>query len=113
MQMDKINEKKLFVSGIPFALSSEDLRETFEKFGPVEDSYVVKDRETGRSRGFGFITFSSKEAASQACSALNDADLGGRTVKVSFAKDRDDQPRARQDRPRRNFKPRGSNSSDE
>jgi len=61
------------------------LREKFAEYGDVEDAVVIRDRETGRSRGFGFVTFSSEEDAQKAMDGLNDTEFDGRTIKVDRA----------------------------
>ena len=77
---------KLYVGNLAFATTADDLREHFSQFGTVEDSFVASDRETGRSRGFGFVTFTEKEAGDAAISATNGADLGGRKLVVNEAR---------------------------
>ena len=77
---------KLFVGGLPFSTSDERLREVFAEAGQVESAVVVTDRETGRSRGFGFVEMSTSEEADQAVSKLNGKDLDGRLLKVERAK---------------------------
>mmetsp|Transcript_4769 Transcript_4769/g.9707 ORF Transcript_4769/g.9707 Transcript_4769/m.9707 type:complete len:97 (+) Transcript_4769:2-292(+) len=83
-----IDTKKLFIGGIPWAFDSEDLKEAFSEFGTVAEANIVYDRETGRSRGFGFVTFEEEDAAKKACDEMNEAEVGGRTVNVNFAKAR-------------------------
>ncbi len=80
--------KKLFVGNLSWGTDDQSLRQTFEAFGVVEEAVVISDRDTGRSRGFGFVTFSDDEAADTAVSALDGTDLGGRPVKVNVAKER-------------------------
>jgi RNA recognition motif-containing protein len=77
---------KLFVGGLSFSTSTERLRETFAGVGSVESATVVTDRDTGRSRGFGFVEMSSPEEAEQAISRLNGTSLDGRTIQVEVAK---------------------------
>jgi RNA recognition motif-containing protein len=76
----------LFVGGLPFSTSDEKLREVFAQAGQVESAVVVTDRETGRSRGFGFVEMSTSEEADQAVAKLNGKDLDGRLLKVERAK---------------------------
>lgn len=80
--------KKVFVGGISWNTDNEGLREAFERFGEVVDAKVITDRETGRSRGFGFVTFANDDSASQAISEMDGQDLDGRTVKVNEAQDK-------------------------
>ena len=80
--------KKLFVGGLSWGTSSEGLREAFAAFGEVTEAKVVTERDTGRSRGFGFVTFADEASASDAMDAMNGADLDGRTLRVDLATDR-------------------------
>jgi RNA recognition motif-containing protein len=77
---------KLFVGGLSFSTSSDRLRETFAAIGAVESATVVTDRDTGRSRGFGFVEMATPEEADQAVSKLNGTNLDGRTIQVEKAK---------------------------
>jgi cold-inducible RNA-binding protein len=77
---------KLFVGGLSFSTSSERLRETFASVGSVESASVVTDRDTGRSRGFGFVEMASQEEANEAVRRLNGTELDGRQIKVEVAK---------------------------
>jgi cold-inducible RNA-binding protein len=80
--------KRLFVGGLSWGTTEEGLREAFGKFGTVEDAKIVTDRETGRSRGFGFVGFTEDDAAQSALDALNGTDLDGRTLRVDHATQR-------------------------
>jgi cold-inducible RNA-binding protein len=77
---------KLFVGSLSFSTTSERLREAFARIGTVESASVVTDRDTGRSRGFGFVEMSTSEEANDAVSRLNGSDLDGRRIKVEIAK---------------------------
>ena len=77
---------KLFVGGLSFSTSNERLREAFAAVGSVESASVVTDRDTGRSRGFGFVGMATPEEAEQAISRLNGTNLDGRTIQVEKAK---------------------------
>src|SRR2546428_8970604 len=77
---------KLFVGGLSFSTSNERLREAFAGFGEVQSATVVTDRDTGRSRGFGFVEMATNEEATAAVSRLNGTDLDGRQIKVEIAK---------------------------
>ncbi|CAJ2664652.1 glycine-rich RNA-binding protein 2, mitochondrial-like [Trifolium pratense] len=79
---------KLFVGGISFSTDEQGLRDAFSKYGQVLDARIINDRETGRSRGFGFITYSSVEEASSAIQALDSQELHGRRVRVNYANER-------------------------
>ena len=80
---------KLYVGNLAFQTSSQELQELFAQAGTVESAAVVEDRDTGRSRGFGFVEMSSKEEASSAIDQFNGKDLGGRALKVNEAKPRE------------------------
>ena len=86
--------KKLFVGNLPFSVTSEELAQHFGQVGTCESATVVTDRDSGRSRGFGFVEMSSAEEAEQAINVLNGRELGGRRINVSEA-----QERPRGDRP--------------
>lgn len=77
---------KLYVGNLAFATTADELRAHFSQFGNVEDSFVASDRETGRSRGFGFVTFTEQSAGEQAIATTNGQDLGGRKLVVNEAR---------------------------
>ena len=77
---------KLFIGGLSFSTSNERLREVFAEAGQVESATVVTDRDTGRSRGFGFVEMSTAEEADQAVSRFNGKEIDGRQLKVEKAK---------------------------
>ena len=79
---------KLFVGSLPWSVDDQKLQEAFEEHGEVVSAKVVKDRETGRSRGFGFVEMASQDSANSAITALNNAQLGGRNIVVNVAKPR-------------------------
>jgi cold-inducible RNA-binding protein len=83
---------RLFVGGLSFSTSTERLREAFARYGGVDSAAVMTDRETGRSRGFGFVEMSSPEAAEQAIGALNGSSLDGRMIRVDKATPRGSAP---------------------
>ncbi len=83
---------RLFVGGLSFSTSTDRLRETFARFGGVDSAAVMTDRETGRSRGFGFVEMSSPEEAEQAIGSLNGSSLDGRTIRVDKATPRGSAP---------------------
>ena len=78
---------KVFVGGLAWAVDDDGLREHFEQCGPVREARVIRERETGRSRGFGFVTFERAEDASQAKEQLNGSVHEGRTIRVESAQD--------------------------
>jgi cold-inducible RNA-binding protein len=81
---------KLYVGNLAFQTSSEDLQQLFSQAGTVESASVIEDRETGRSRGFGFVEMSTKEEGAAAIQQFNGQDLGGRALNVNEAKPRED-----------------------
>ena len=76
---------RLFVGGLAFTTSTDGLRAAFARFGPVQSAAVMTDRETGRSRGFGFVEMASEEEAEKAISGLNGSSLDGRMIRVDRA----------------------------
>ncbi|HYO63769.1 MAG TPA: RNA-binding protein [Pyrinomonadaceae bacterium] len=80
---------KLYVGNLAFETSGENLREHFTQAGTVESATVVEDRDTGRSRGFGFVEMSSKEEGEAAIAQLDGNDLNGRNLRVNVAKPRE------------------------
>lgn len=81
---------KLYVGNLSFQTSSQDLQELFSQAGTVESANVVEDRDTGRSRGFGFVEMSTKEEGQAAIEQLNGKEVGGRSLTVNEAKPRED-----------------------
>ena len=79
---------KLFVGSLPWSVNDEELKETFEKHGTVVSAKVVTDRDTRRSRGFGFVEMESSSDATNAIQALNNSELNGRNIVVNEAKSR-------------------------
>lgn len=78
----------LYVGNLTFATTDGDLKNLFAEFGDVERAQVITDRDTGRSRGFGFVEMSSSDDAEKAIDALNGKDVDGRELKVNVAKPR-------------------------
>jgi cold-inducible RNA-binding protein len=81
-----MEENKLFVNNMSFETKEEEIRELFKEFGEITELKMITDRETGRFRGFGFITFSSAEEANAAKEALNGKELNGREISVDIAR---------------------------
>ena len=81
---------KLYVGNLSFRTTSDELREAFSSVGTVESASVIEDRETGRSRGFGFVEMATPEEATAAIEAFNGKDFGGRNLTVNEAKPRTD-----------------------
>lgn len=83
---------RLYVGNLSYDVTSDALRAYFAEVGNVEDTHVVMDRETGRARGFAFVTMSTDAAATQAVTQLNNTMFGGRALRVNIAEER---PQAR------------------
>lgn len=81
---------KVFVGGLPFATTDDELQELFAAHGTVASATVVKDRDSGRSKGFGFVEFENDDEGKAAEKALNGSELGGRTISVAEARPRED-----------------------
>ncbi len=77
---------RLFVGGLPFSTTQEELEAAFAPFGTVESAVVITDHETGRSKGFGFVEMSTEEEGQAAINGMNGKELGGRTVTVNQAR---------------------------
>lgn len=88
---------KLFVGSLPWAIDDQGLEDLFKEFGQVTSAKVIMDRETGRSKGFGFVEFDDDNAAKAAMDKLNNSDIQGRTIVVSEARPLEPRP------PRRDF----------
>jgi cold-inducible RNA-binding protein len=82
--------KKLYVGNLTYGTNDSDLRSMFEEFGSVESAQVITDRETGRSKGFGFVEMGSQQEAEAAIKGLNGKDIDGRALTVNEAKPRED-----------------------
>ena len=80
---------KLFVGGLPFSTTDDELQAAFAAFGTVSSAKVITDRETGRSRGFGFVEFDNDDEGKASIAGLDGKELGGRTIHVSEARERE------------------------
>ncbi|MRI34441.1 RNA-binding protein [Endozoicomonas sp. OPT23] len=98
-----MQQNKLFVGNLPFDSNEGDLQEAFEQFGEIDEIRVIIDRETGRSRGFAFVTFAESDAANDAL-ALDGKELNGRNLRVNFATERTGGGRRRHQNPGNNNK---------
>ena len=81
-----IMENKLYVGNLPYAFSDNDMQRTFSEFGSVNSAKVIMDRDSGRSKGFGFVEMATAAEATAAIEALHGQDLGGRDMVVNIAK---------------------------
>jgi cold-inducible RNA-binding protein len=82
--------KKLYVGNLTYDTTDSKLQEMFEEFGAVQSAQIIMDRETGRSKGFGFVEMSSDEEAKAAINGLNGKDINGRVLTVNEARPRED-----------------------
>lgn len=89
--------KKLYVGGLPYSTTDQELKDAFSQAGTVSSAVVIMDKMTGRSKGFGFVEFASDEDATKAIDQFNGKDFGGRSITVNEA-------RPLEDRPRRDFR---------
>lgn len=85
----------IYVGNIPYRFSEDELRETFEAHGEVSSASIIMDRETGRSKGFGFVEMPNDDEAKSAIETLDGQDCGGRPLRVNEARPRGDRPRRR------------------
>lgn len=88
-----MDKNKLYVGNLPWSMNNDSLKELFAQFGEVVDAQVIIDRDTGRSKGFGFVTFANGEDAQKAVNEMNDKEIDGRKIVVNVAKPREDRPR--------------------
>ncbi|HSX00147.1 MAG TPA: RNA-binding protein [Patescibacteria group bacterium] len=83
---------KLFVAGLAYAMTDDELNTLFADFGTVVSAQIITDRETGRSKGFGFVEMSTDDESKAAIDALNGKDMNGRPLTVNVARPREDRP---------------------
>jgi RNA recognition motif-containing protein len=87
--------KKLYVGNLPYSVSDSDLQAMFEPFGTVESAQVIVDRDTGRSKGFGFVEMSNPQEGQAAIEGMHDKDMNGRKLVVNEARPREERPGGR------------------
>ena len=80
------DQKKLYVGNLPWSINNDGLRQLFAEFGEIVDAVVITDRESGRSKGFGFVTFASDESAQKAITGMNDQEIESRKLVVNVAR---------------------------
>ena len=85
----------LFVAGLDYNMTDDELRNLFAEYGTVDSAQIITDRETRRSKGFGFVEMSNNEESKSAMSALNGKDVNGRPLTVNEARPREDRPQQR------------------
>jgi len=96
-------QQNLFVGSLAYATTDDSLKAHFEQIGPVESARVLTDRDTGRSKGFGFVSYVSDDDNQKAIDQLDGKELDGRAISVNLA-------RPKEDRPRRDFNGGGSSN---
>lgn len=84
--------KKLFIGNISWGMDTAALKSAFEQFGEIEDCIVITDKFSGRSKGFGFVTFTDDSAADAAIAEMNGKDMEGREIVVNEARPREERP---------------------
>ena len=87
--MDQANPRKLYVGNLPWSVDTAKLREIFAEFGEITDATVISDKYSGRSKGFGFVTFADEESAKKAIEKMNGKEIDGRALKVNEAQPRE------------------------
>jgi RNA recognition motif-containing protein len=80
------NKKKLYVGNLPYQVTSDELKSMFSEFGEIVDAVVISDRDSGRSKGFGFVEFSSEEDAKKAVDGMAGKEMDERKLVVNFAR---------------------------
>jgi cold-inducible RNA-binding protein len=85
-----MDNKKLYVGNLPWSATGDSLRDMFAEFGEVTEAVIISDRMSGRSKGFGFVTFATEEAAKAAADAMNEKEIEGRKIVVNVARPRED-----------------------
>lgn len=83
----------IFIAGLSYKVNDADLSNLFEEYGVISSAKVIVDRDSGRSKGYGFVEMENEEAANKAIAELNGAEYDGRTISVSEAKPRQERPR--------------------
>lgn len=83
----------IYAGNLPYGISDKDLEDMFSEFGAVKGSKIIIDRETGRSKGFGFVEMENETEGQEAITQLNGKDIEGRNIKVNVAKPKTDRPR--------------------
>lgn len=93
LHVRELEMMNIYVGNLSYETTSNDLETVFAEFGEVTRATVVSDRETGQSKGFGFVEMSNEDDAQSAIGALNEKELNGRSVKVNVARPREERPR--------------------
>lgn len=88
-----MDKKKLFVGNLPWSINDQSLKDLFAPYGEITEAIVISDRYSGRSKGFGFVTFANEADAEKAIAAMADKEIEGRKMVVNVAKPREERPR--------------------
>ncbi|MCR4326926.1 MAG: RNA-binding protein [Candidatus Roizmanbacteria bacterium] len=87
------DSRKLYVGNLPWSMTNDSLKELFSQFGEVVEAIVITDRMTGKSKGFGFVTFADEKAAAAAVEKMHRSEVDGRNIVVNVARPREERPR--------------------
>lgn len=93
-----MDKKKLFVGNLPWTMNNDSLKELFAQYGEIIEAIVINDRYSGRSKGFGFVTFANEADAEKAVAEMAEKEVDGRKIVVNVAKPREERPRGGGDR---------------
>ncbi len=85
-----MDNKKLYVGNLPWSVTSESLKEMFSQFGEITEAVIITDRVSGRSKGFGFVTFATAEASEAATQQMHEKEIEGRKIVVNVARPREE-----------------------
>lgn len=85
-----MDKNKLYVGNLPWSLNNDSLKELFSQFGEVSEAIIITDRDSGRSKGFGFVTFANEEDAQKAIAEMHEKEVDGRNIVVNVAKPREE-----------------------
>ena len=96
-KLEKKMSIKLYVGNLPFTVTEKELKELFSPFGDIEEATIISDKYSGRSKGFGFVTFTDEEAGKKAISKMDGKDVQGREIKVNEARPLDPDRKPRRD----------------
>jgi RNA recognition motif-containing protein len=88
----KNSTMEIYVGNLPWSISDQELADAFGAYGNVEKASIISDRDSGRSKGFGFVTMNDADEANKAIEAMNGAEMGGRNLKVNEARPREERP---------------------
>jgi RNA recognition motif-containing protein len=88
-----MDKKKLFVGNLPWSINEQSLKDLFSPFGEISEAIIINDRDTGRSKGFGFVTFVNEADAEKALAEMAEKEIENRKIVVNVAKPKEDRPR--------------------